>query len=90
MQVNVNITWGQVMVAMALLVIGLLVGYGIPRMSEMPELQNLSEKDLNTIAGINYYGGFCERLGLESNVYVQQDQNGKVYGLPICVPSDVK
>ena len=69
-----------------LLVIGFLLGYLYPRTQAVSEF-NLSEKDMNTLGGLSYLSGHCERMGLVSSVYVQQDQNGNKYGLPICLES---
>ena len=45
---------------------------------------SLSEDDLNTMIATEYFGGHCERLGLESAVLVQETESGDTYGMPIC------
>jgi hypothetical protein len=55
------------------------------------ESYELSDEDFNKMitifSTIEYNGGFCERLGLESNVIVE-DLNGIPYGVPICVAGE--
>ena len=48
---------------------------------------SLNEKDFNKLIELEYQGGFCERMGLESNVLVK-DLNGIPYGEPICVAGE--
>jgi len=67
-----------------LLVIGFLSGYFYPKTQVVTDF-NLSGQDLNTLGKLSYLAGHCERMGLVSSVYVQQDQNGNRYGLPICI-----
>lgn len=67
-----------------LLVIGFLLGYLYPREQVVNDF-NLSGTDLNTLGKLSYLAGHCERMGLVSSVYVQEDQNGNRYGLPICI-----
>jgi len=47
----------------------------------------ISDADFNKLVSLEYDGGFCERLGLESNILVQ-DLNGIPYGVPICVAGE--
>ena len=44
----------------------------------------LSQADKNFLGNLAYAAGFCERMGLVTNVFVQQDKN-TAYGVPICV-----
>jgi len=57
----------------------------------VPEKMSLNEQDFNRMVTISstveYNGGFCERLGLESNILVR-DLNGTPYGVPICVAGE--
>ena len=49
------------------------------------EIDTTNTLDFNTALAIEYAGGHCERLGLISAVYPQQDEQGNIYGLPVCV-----
>ena len=49
----------------------------------------LTEKDMNFIKEASFVNNGCEKLGLITTVYVQQDYNtGKYFGLPVCVSRD--
>ena len=71
--------------------IGSVFGAGLIILNESPTEYHqefgLSESDFNKLIALEYEGGFCERLGLESNVLVQ-DLNGTPYGVPICVAGE--
>lgn len=53
----------------------------------VPETISISGADYNKLVTLEYTGGFCERLGLESTVKVE-DYNGIPYGVPICVAGE--
>jgi hypothetical protein len=80
MELKLNITTGQTITVIAFVCIAFASGFFLA-----PQQNNTSNNgfDLNTIAELNYFSGHCERLGLESNVLIQ-DLNGIPYGLPIC------
>jgi len=73
-------------IVIVLLAIGFCAGYLVPKETgTVNATLSLSQKDLNILGNLSYLSGHCERLGLASSVYVQQDQNGNAYGVPICV-----
>jgi len=87
MKVELNITYGQVILALGVLCIGVLLGYGLPRTSEVNQCSDyngFTQSDLNILGQASYITGHCERLGLISNVMIQ-DYNGIKYGVPVCV-----
>lgn len=57
---------------------------------DYPTNLELSQKDLNYIRDVSFYLNGCEKLGLISDLMIQQDQNGKIYGIPICTTGDIK
>ena len=73
-----------IVVMLVVLAIGFFGGYLYPKQQISTEF-NLSQKDLNILNNLTYVSGHCERMGLVSSVYVQQDLNGNKYGLPICI-----
>lgn len=81
MELKLNVTMGQTITVMLLLAIAFSSGFFL---APQQNNNNNNSMDYNGIAEINYFSGHCERLGLESNVLIQ-DYNGVPYGVPICV-----
>ena len=75
------------------LIVGFISAIGVFISQDVPsEIQScpdfkLSESDFNRLIQLEYQGGFCERMGLESNVLVK-DLNGTPYGELICVAGE--
>jgi hypothetical protein len=81
-----SINQNVVLVGMVMFLIGIVIGGLLIAYTGEQKANSISETDMNTLKGLAYYGGFCERLNLDSSVYIQQDQNSKkYYGVPICV-----
>jgi len=88
-----NNTTMLVLMVIGIFIVGGIFGYGLnyfienqPQELTCPDFK-LSDTDFNKLVALEYEGGFCERLGLESNVLVQ-DYNGTPYGVPICVAGE--
>jgi len=75
------------------LIVGFISAIGVFISQDVPsEIQacsdfKLSDSDFNRLVQLEYQGGFCERMGLESNVLVK-DLNGTPYGELICIAGD--
>ena len=91
---NVKITWNNVFWYALLLLIGFMVGaVMVSTLSETTELvtetvvceAGLTEADFTKITELAWVGGFCERLGLESTIKVEVDEQGTTYGVPVCI-----
>ncbi len=92
-KVEMEITGKKIATTIVLLAIGLIVGYLIAGATAAPASKDNAQKcltiqDLNRqdLIGVITLSRFCEGLGLASSVLQQQDLNGNVYGLPVCVP----
>lgn len=83
MEFKINITYGLVVVCILLIIVGFYSGFSWPR--ELKENTCFSESDLNVLLAASYFNSDCEKLGLTTSVYVQQDANGVSYGVPICL-----
>jgi len=63
--------------------------YGSQQQSQPTQTQavqaGLTEADINAMLAIEYLSGTCERLGLISTVYWQQDDQNRQFGTPICI-----
>lgn len=95
MKVAIEISWLKAAKFLAVLAVGIAIGYVIA-VSAMPavvgqggEIDFLTSADLNRqdIQASILLSRFCEGLGLRSSVYWQRDLNGNVFGTPICLPA---
>ena len=48
------------------------------------DFNGLSGADKNWFIGLEYSGGFCERMGLNSSYIVQKLDDGNIVGVPVC------
>lgn len=84
MRFELNITAGQVittlLIGLVCFGIGMMAGNNVNQVSEV----GLSDGDWNTLIELSHFTGHCERLGLESNVLID-DVNGVPVGYPVCV-----
>ena len=92
MKVELNLEGKRIAGILVIAVIGIAIGYALatiaPQSSIGPAgLGYLTTADLNRedIGASIVLSRFCEGMGLKSSVYWQQDQQGNVYGLPICL-----
>jgi len=96
MKVEIELNSKQIARILAIVAIGLVIGF-VLGMSSGPSLTGytsvvgtggyLTTADLNRedIGTSIVLSRFCEGMGLKSSVYWQQDEQGNVYGLPICL-----
>ena len=54
------------------------------RLSMIESIQS-PDADFNKMIIAGLATGFCEKLGLSSSVFWQQDSEGNTFGVPICV-----
>lgn len=96
MEIKFNITLNQAFFAFLLSIIALTIGiviapyFNIPLQENQDQVTCLQTTDLNRedIGMAILLTRFCEGQGLQSSIYWQQDLNGNVYGMPICLPSE--
>ena len=90
MKIEFDLNWKGVVISFVIVVIAFGIGFlsGLRTVPETGPVTNcLTVSDLNRsdIATGIILSRFCEGMGLNSSIFWQQDQNGNVYGLPICV-----
>ena len=93
MKVELNLEGRKIAKLLAIAVIGIVIGYtlsmftGSPTITGNAPMGYLTSADLNRedIGASIVLSRFCEGLGLQSSVYWQQDPEGNVYGMPICL-----
>ena len=83
-----------IMTIVAVLIIGVLVGAGVMyfAMSKTTSAINgvqeckLTQADINYLTNVSIVTGFCERLGVQSSLFLQYDKDtNRTYGVPVCV-----
>lgn len=90
MELKISVTWQTIIISLLFVGTGFFGGYFFSHQYD-PQINeyNLSERDMNAITKLSYLSGECERQGLVTSVYVQQDINGNMYGIPICITPQV-
>ena len=88
MEIKLKITSRQAIIVVLLVAIAFAGGFLLNQKETVMPMQcetytGFTDKDLNILGNLAYSQGFCERLGLVSNVIIQ-DFNGVPYGVPIC------
>jgi len=90
MKIELNLTKKQTIAILFVLVISSLGGFKAGeiitenRLSAIEPIQS-SDVDFNRMIAAGLVTGFCERLGLQSSVFLQQDNEGTTFGVPICI-----
>jgi len=95
-KVEINLEGKRIARILAIVVVGIAIGYTLSmvapanapaNMAGNAPLGYLTTADLNRedIGASIVLSRFCEGMGLRSSVYWQQDAQGNVYGLPICL-----
>ena len=87
MKFEVDLNAPKAATVMVLVLLGAGLGYCGAKATQETSIQATEciGLDVNTAAELTFIGGHCERLGLVSSIFVQQDINGNAYGVPICV-----
>ena len=94
MRTEINLDWQNFMVILVVAIAFSIIGFNIAKLTtpiqepiDLQEINCLTSQDLNTdhLDAVVILSRFCEGQGLQSGVYWQQDQNGNVYAIPICI-----
>jgi len=98
MKVEMEISWIKAAKLAAVAVIGIIIGYALAVSTvtapaagttvQMEGVDCITNADLNRqdIQASILLSRFCEGQGLQSSVFWQQDDEGNVFGTPICLP----
>jgi len=90
MELKLNITVGQTITVILLMCIAFAGGFLLnqPTEQQVQEYAGFTDKDMNTLGQLAYTTGHCERLGLQSNIIID-DINGTPYGIPVCTKRNI-
>ena len=92
MEFKLNITMGQTITVVLLMLVAFAGGFFLnnPSEQQVSEYTGFTDKDLNVLGQLAYASGECERMGLIGAVLPQQTDANEIYGIKVCVEGGVE